>query len=122
MRLDRFSEKKRFLDVGEARVAYYEEGNGEPLLLLHGCPFSSYIWRKVIPRLSSRYRCLAPDLLGLGDTETPEGTDWSLRAQAGMAIGFLDALGIERAHKGGHDHGGAIAPLLAPQHPERGHP
>src|SRR5215212_11576073 len=119
MRQDWFSEKKHFLDVGEARVAYYEEGNGEPLLLLHGCPFSSYIWRKVIPLLSPRYRCLAPDLLGLGDTETPEGTDWSLRAQAAMVVGFLDALGIERAHVVGHDHGGAIAQLLAAEHPER---
>jgi len=119
MRLDRISEKKYFLDVGEARVAYYEEGNGEPLLLLHGCPFSSYIWRKVIPLLSPRYRCLAPDLLGLGDTETPEGADWSLRAQAATVLDFLDALGIERAHVVGHDHGGAIAQLLASEHPER---
>jgi pimeloyl-ACP methyl ester carboxylesterase len=119
MRLDRFSEKKRFLDIGEARVAYYEEGNGEPLLLLHGCPFSSFIWRKVIDRLSSHYRCLAPDLLGLGDTEAPEGADWSLRAQAAMVVGFLDALGIQRAHVVGHDHGGAVAQLLAAEHPER---
>src|SRR5215216_1734914 len=119
MRLDRFSEKKHFLDVGEARVAYYDEGEGEPLLLLHGCPFSSYIWRKVIPLLSPHFRCLAPDLLGLGDTETPEGADWSLRAQAKMIIGFLDALGLERAHVVGHDHGGAIAQLLAAEHPAR---
>jgi len=119
MKLDWFSEKKHFLNVGEARVAYNEEGNGEPLLLLHGCPFSSYIWRKVIPLLSPRYRCLAPDLLGLGDTETPEGTDWSLRAQAATVVGFLDALGIERAHVVGHDHGGAIAQLLAAEHPIR---
>jgi pimeloyl-ACP methyl ester carboxylesterase len=120
MRLDRFFEKKHFLHVGEARVAYYEEGSGEPLLLLHGCPFSSYIWREVIARLSSRYRCLAPDLLGLGDTETPqEGADWSLRAQTATVIGFLDALGIECAHVVGHDHGGAIAQLLASEHPER---
>jgi pimeloyl-ACP methyl ester carboxylesterase len=119
MRLDRFSEKKRFLDVGEAKVAYYEEGSGEPLLLLHGCPFSSYIWRKVIPLLSPRYRCLAPDLLGLGDTETPTDADWSLRAQAAMVVGFLDALGIERTHVVGHDHGGAVAQLLAAEHPDR---
>ena len=109
--------KKRFLGVGEARVAYHEEGSGEPLLLLHGCPFSSFIWRKVIPLLSSRFRCLAPDLLGLGDTETPEDADWSLRAQAATVIGFLDALGIERAHVVGHDHGGAIAQLLAAERP-----
>jgi pimeloyl-ACP methyl ester carboxylesterase len=119
MRLDPFSEKKRFLDVGDARVAYYEEGNGEPLLLLHGCPFSSFIWRKVIPLLSPRYLCRAPDLLGLGDTETPEGADWSLRAQVAMVVGFLDAFGIARAHVIGHDHGGAVAQLLAAEHPER---
>ena len=119
MRLDRFSEKKRFVRVGEARVAYYEEGDGEPLLLLHGCPFSSYIWRKAIPLLSPRYRCLALDLLGLGDTETPQGADWSLRAQAAMVVGFLDALGIERAHVVGHDHGGALAQLLAAEHADR---
>jgi pimeloyl-ACP methyl ester carboxylesterase len=86
---------------------------------LHGCPFSSYIWRKVIPLLSPRYHCLAPDLLGLGDTETPEGADWSLRAQAAMVVGFLDAIGIERAHVVGHDHGGALAQLLAGELPDR---
>jgi len=114
-----FSANKRFVGLGEARVAYYEEGGGEPLVLLHGCPFSSFVWRKVIPRLSPRYRCLAPDLLGLGDTETSEGADWSLRAQAAMVVGFLDALGIERTHVVGHDHGGAVAQLLAAEHPER---
>ncbi len=119
MRLDRFSEKKRFVRVGEARVAYYEEGDGEPLLLLHGCPFSSFIWRKLIRRLSPRYLCLAPDLLGLGDTETSKDADWSLRAQAAMVVGFLDALGIERTHVVGHDHGGAVAQLLAAEHPDR---
>jgi pimeloyl-ACP methyl ester carboxylesterase len=117
--LDLFSLKKRCVPVGNARVAYYEEGAGEPVVLLHGCPFSSYIWRKVIPRLSGAFRCLAPDLLGLGDTETLPDADWSLRAQAAMLVGFLDALGIERAHLVGHDHGGAIAQLLASEHPQR---
>ena len=116
---DRFSEQKRVIAVGNARVAYYEEGEGEPLLLLHGCPFSSFIWRRVIPRLSTQYRCVAPDLLGLGDTETPEGADWSLPAQARMVVGVLDALGIDGAHVVGHDHGGAVAQLLAAEHPGR---
>lgn len=119
MKPDAFSQKKRFVTVGNARVAYYEEGGGTPLVLLHGCPFSSFIWRKVIPRLSPRYRCLAPDLLGLGDTETPVDADWSLPAQAAMVRGFLDALGIQIAHVVGHDHGGAVAQLLAAAHPER---
>ena len=119
MRLDSFSARKRFLTIGQAKVAYYEEGGGDPLVLLHGCPFSSYIWRKVTPLLAPSYRCLAPDLLGLGDTETSGNADWSLRAQAAMIVGLLEALGLERVHVVGHDHGGAVAQLLAAEHPER---
>jgi pimeloyl-ACP methyl ester carboxylesterase len=105
--------------VGQARVAYREAGAGESVLLLHGCPFSSFIWRRVMPQLAGDLRCLAPDLLGLGDTETPPDADWSLRAQATMVVGFLDCLGVARAHVVGHDHGGALAQLLAAEHPDR---
>ncbi len=52
MRPDAFSAKKRVVDVDDVRVAYYGEGEGRPLLLLHGCPFSSFVWRKVIPLLA----------------------------------------------------------------------
>lgn len=110
---------QRFVRVGDARVAYRDEGSGATVLLLHGCPFSSFVWRKVISRLAPAYRCIAPDLLGLGDTETPAGADWSLRAQAAMVVGLLDALGIARSHVVGHDHGGAVAQLLAAEHPDR---
>lgn len=119
MKLDGFSANKRFVSVGDTRVAYYEEGEGEPLLLLHGCPFSSFIWRRVVPLLSPEHRCLAPDLLGLGDTEAPFNADWSLRSQAAMILGFLDALRIQRADVIGHDHGGALAQLLAAEHADR---
>jgi pimeloyl-ACP methyl ester carboxylesterase len=49
-----------------------DEGAGPPVLLLHGCPFSSFIWRGIAGRLHGRFRCLAPDHLGLGDTEADE--------------------------------------------------
>jgi pimeloyl-ACP methyl ester carboxylesterase len=117
--LDEFSLGKRFVHVGDTRVAYRDDGAGSPLLLLHGCPFSSFVWRKVIPHLSANHRCLAPDLLGLGDTETPPDADWSLPAQEAMIVGFLDARGVDRASVVGHDHGGAVAQLLAAHHPER---
>jgi pimeloyl-ACP methyl ester carboxylesterase len=117
--MDRFSASKRFIQVGGARVAFFEEGSGPPLLLLHGCPFSSFVWRTVIPRLASSYHCLAPDLLGLGDTETLWDADWSLRSQAATVLGFLDHLGIARVHLVAHDHGGAVAQLLAAAHPDR---
>jgi pimeloyl-ACP methyl ester carboxylesterase len=109
----------RRMTVGEAHVAYREAGTGESVLLLHGCPFSSFIWRRVMPQLAGDFRCLAPDLLGLGDTETAPDADWSLPAQAAMVLGFLDRLGVERAHVVGHDHGGALAQLLAAEHPDR---
>jgi pimeloyl-ACP methyl ester carboxylesterase len=117
--LDAFSLAKEFIHVGDARVAYRDEGDGPPLLLLHGCPFSSFVWRRVLPRLAETRRCVVPDLLGLGDTETRPGADWSLPAQEEMVLGLLDVLEIDRASVVGHDHGGAIAQLLAAHHPGR---
>ena len=120
MDLDAFSLAKKFVRVGNARVAFADQGEGAPVLLLHGCPFSSFIWRNVIPPLAQAgHRCVAPDLLGLGDTETHPGADWSLPAQVAMVTGLLDTLGLERVHIVGHDHGGAIAQLLAADHPDR---
>jgi pimeloyl-ACP methyl ester carboxylesterase len=114
---------KRRVRVGEATIAYLDEGpagnDGPPLLLLHGCPFSSFVWRKVIARLGDRFRCIAPDLLGLGDTETPPGADWSLPVQAAAVVGLLDALGIEQADVLAHDHGAAAAQLIAAEQPHR---
>ncbi len=118
--LDAFSLAKRFAHVEDARVAYRDEGSGPPVVLLHGCPFSSFVWRNVVPLLAAAgHRCLAPDLLGLGDTETPTGADWSLPAQAATVVGWLDVLGLDRVALVGHDHGGAVAQLLAALHPER---
>jgi pimeloyl-ACP methyl ester carboxylesterase len=117
---------KRHVRVGAATVAYLDEGpagpagdGAPPLLLLHGCPFSSFVWRKVIAELRDRFRCVAPDLLGLGDTETPPGADWSLPAQAATVVGLLDALGIEQVDVVAHDHGAATAQLIAAEQPRR---
>jgi pimeloyl-ACP methyl ester carboxylesterase len=109
----------RFIDVGGARIAYRDEGQGPPLLFLHGCPFSSFVWRKVVPPLAAHFRCLTPDLLGLGDTETAADADWSLPAQVRAVLRYLDALAIDVVDIVGHDHGGAIAQLIAAHHPAR---
>jgi pimeloyl-ACP methyl ester carboxylesterase len=77
------------------------------------------VWRNVIPRLNGRFPCVAPDLLGLGDTETPEGTDWTLPTQLDMVLGLLDRLRLDKVALVGHDQGGAIAQLLATAHPAR---
>lgn len=119
MEMDLFSRKKKFIQIEDMKIAYYEEGRGIPLLFLHGCPFSSFIWRNVIPLLSNRYMCLAPDLLGLGDTETSPGVDWSLHSQMIMIIKFLDSLNIKHINIVAHDHGGAVAQLIAAEYPEK---
>jgi len=64
MSITDFSLEKRRTPLQAGRIAYYEEGAGAPAALLHGCPFSSSIWSRVIPRMSHIFRRLAPDLPG----------------------------------------------------------
>lgn len=116
---DALSARKRTIDVGGNAIAYVDEGEGEPLVLLHGCPFSTYEWREAIPRLATRFRVIAPDLLGLGDTAVSLADDYRLPREAEMVCGLLDALDIDSAHVVGHDHGGATCLLLMGSAPER---
>jgi pimeloyl-ACP methyl ester carboxylesterase len=97
------------------RVAYRDEGAGEVLLLIHGIGGSSSSWRAVIPKLSKKYRVIAPDLLGHGQTDKPRG-DYSLGAFAVWLRDFLDALGIPKATLIGHSLGGGVAMQFAHQH------
>jgi pimeloyl-ACP methyl ester carboxylesterase len=111
--------RTRYAQIGDNHTAYLDAGEGPPVLLLHGCPFSSFVWRNVIAELAPSFRCVAPDLLGLGDTETPDDADWSLPAQTAAVLALLDELGLEQVALVGHDQGGAIAQLLAAHHPGR---
>lgn len=69
--------KKKYAEVLGSRMAYIDEGEGDTILLLHGNPASSYIWRDIIPHLSGFARCVAPDLIGMGDSDklSPSGPD-----------------------------------------------
>jgi haloalkane dehalogenase len=60
---------KKFVEVRGRRMAYHERGEGPPILFLHGNPTSSYLWRNVIPELEGQGRLIAPDLIGMGDSE-----------------------------------------------------
>lgn len=110
---------KRFLQVNGVRVAHYLQGNGPPIVLLHGLPTSCFLWRDVIAPLRASYRLVAPDLLGLGDTSGPLESDHGLRAQALLVEGLLDRLGMEEVLLVGHDVGGAMAQWLALERPRR---
>ena len=94
-------------------LAYVDVGEGPVVLLLHDFPQSSYVWRGLAPLLASRFRVIAPDLLGTGDSDEPATAELSLRAQAGYVGELLDALAVERCAVLGHGFGGGVAQLLA---------
>jgi len=98
-------------------VGYRLAGEGETILLIHGMAGSSRTWREVMPQLAERYRVLAPDLLGHGESAKPMG-DYSLGAHASGLRDLLGRLDIERATIVGQSLGGGVAMQLAYQHPE----
>jgi alpha/beta hydrolase fold len=95
--INSFSQRKKTIDIGGWRVAYIDEGSGPPVVLLHGCPFSSWEWKGVIPILTPHYRVIAPDLLGLGDTGVRLDDDYRLPNEMKMVTDLLDRLGIKDA-------------------------
>jgi len=109
----------QYLHVNGHRIAYLEQGEGPPLILLHGIPTSSLLWRNIIPQLAQNRRVIAPDLLNYGKSDKPLDADVSIAAQSRILTGVMDALGIRRADLVAHDIGGGVAQILAVNHPER---
>ncbi|HKH51243.1 MAG TPA: alpha/beta fold hydrolase [Mycobacterium sp.] len=108
----------KYLELHGDRVAYRDVGSGdEALLLIHGMAGSSETWRAVIPQLSRKYRVVAPDLLGHGQSAKPRG-DYSLGAFAVWLRDLLDELGISRATIVGQSLGGGVAMQFVYQHPD----
>jgi len=102
-------------------LAVRDEGAGTPVVLLHGFPDSSYLWRHQIPPLvGAGFRAIAPDLRGLGDSDKPGEVDaYRMTTIARDVVALLDRLELERAHIVGHDFGANLAWVLAGLHPER---
>lgn len=99
------------INIGGINVNYYEAGKGTPLILLHGWPQTSYIWRKVIPALQKQYRVLAIDLPGMGNTDSLPSSD--TLAVARLIKTFCDRLQLSQVHLIGHDIGGWVAVTFA---------
>jgi pimeloyl-ACP methyl ester carboxylesterase len=100
------------------RVRYRETGDGPPLVLLHGITSSSETWGPVLELLGRRYRVIAPDLIGHGDSAKPRG-DYSPGAYASGVRDLLAALGHDHVNIVGHSMGGGVAMQFAYQFPER---
>ena len=114
--------EKRFVETSFGRVATVEVGAASkpPVLFVHGIPTSSYLWRHVIRMLQNDLHCIAPDLMGLGDTEVdPATARFDMEAQAEMLLETMSALGHETFSIVCHDQGGAAAQLIAARMPDR---
>jgi pimeloyl-ACP methyl ester carboxylesterase len=106
--------EKHRVKVSGGELAYLDEGEGPPAVLLHGFPTSSHLWRDLVPMLAPRFRAIAPDLLGYGDSGKPEDPSaLTITRQAGYVRELLETLGLSDPAVIGHDIGGGIAQLMA---------
>jgi pimeloyl-ACP methyl ester carboxylesterase len=109
------------INADSVELAVLDEGEGDAVLLLHGFPDSSRLWRHQIPALTGAgLRTVAPDLRGFGASGKPaEVSDYRIGKSVADMVAVLDALEIERAHVVGHDFGAGLAWALALMAPER---
>ncbi len=113
--------EKRFVETSFGKIAYLQAGPADapPVLLVHGIPTSSLLWRDVIGVLERDLRCVAPDLMGLGDTDVAPSTPVHMAAQAEMLAELMDRLGHATFSVVAHDQGGAAVQQLVTRWPER---
>src|ERR1700730_9656188 len=107
-----------FAENQGVRIYWDEQGTGEPLLLIMGLSYPSYMWHRSRPVLRERYRTIAFDNRGIGQSDVPPGT-YSIALMASDAAAVLDAAGVENAHVFGVSMGGMIAQEFALQYPKR---
>ncbi|HSL71750.1 MAG TPA: alpha/beta fold hydrolase, partial [Longimicrobiales bacterium] len=106
---------------GGRRMHYVDEGDGETLLFVHGTPTWSFEWRHLIRAFSEQYRCIAPDLIGMGLSSRPDDFAYTPAAHADVLREFVGALGLNRFTLIVHDFGGPIALPLALDPVSRAH-
>jgi len=113
-----FPVEHRFLDLDGARIHYVDEGSGETLLLLHGNPSWSFLYRKIIAALRSDFRCVALDYPGYGMSDAPPGYGFTPREHSLVLERFVDRLGLSDLTLMVQDWGGPIGLGLAGRRPE----
>jgi haloalkane dehalogenase len=114
-----FNASRKFADLPISRVAYVERGHGLAALFVHGYPLNGFQWRGALDRLQAHRRCIAPDAMGLGYTQTPEGQAISPETQAEMLAMLLDSLHIDTVDLVGNDSGGLVSQVFLAKYPHR---
>ena len=114
-----FPYKSNYIEVHGSRIHYVDEGSGDPILFLHGNPTSSYLWRNVIPHVTSLARCIAPDLIGMGKSDKPD-IEYRFFDHAEYLEGFIDEMGLRNITLVVHDWGSALGFHFAMRHESNG--
>jgi haloacetate dehalogenase len=106
-----------------ARIVAVSGGQGPPVLLMHGNPFTHMCWHRIAPQLARDFTVVATDLRGYGDSEKPPGGDdhaaYSFRAMAADQVEVMAALGFDRFYAAGHDRGARVLHRMCLDHPDK---
>ena len=112
-----FPYESRYVEVLGSKMHYAEQGEGDPILFLHGNPTSSYLWRNVIPHVSGLGRCIAPDLIGMGKSDKPD-LEYRFFEHANYVDGLIEALDLRNVTLVLHDWGSGLGFHYATRHQE----
>ncbi len=111
----KFPFESHFIEVKGSKMHYIDEGEGDPILFLHGNPTSSYLWRNIIPHLTSIGRCIAPDLIGMGKSDKPD-LDYFFTDHSEYLEAVIEGLNLKNITLVIHDWGSGLGFHYASRH------
>jgi len=115
-----WKQNAKYFTYKNNQIAYWEDGQGPTLLLIHGFPTASWDWHKMWPDLTAKFRVVAPDMIGFGYSDKPKDYNYSITDQARLHETFVKELGIKEAHMLVHDYGVSVAQEMLAAFSERG--
>lgn len=113
-----FPYKSHFVDIYGSKMHYITEGEGDPILFLHGIPVSSYVWRNIIPHLATLGCCIAPDLIGFGKSAKPD-IEYTISDHIKYIEKFIETLKLDKIIIVMHGWGSIIGLDYAMRHPDK---
>lgn len=113
-----FPFNSKFIEVHGSKIHYIDEGEGDPVVFLHGIPTSSYLWRNIIPPFALSARCIAPDLIGMGKSDKPD-IEYHITDYIDYMSAFLDKLKLNKITLVVHAWGSIIGFDYARRHPDK---
>ena len=110
-----FPFESKYVEVHGSKMHYIDEGTGDPILFLHGQPTSSYLWRNIVPHLTSLGRCIAPDLIGFGKSDKPD-IEYRFLDHVKYVEGFIEKMDLKNITLVIHDWGSGLGFHYAMRH------